>query len=413
VNRARTAAGRLGAWLRTLWPPTVRLKLALTYGAVFLGADAVLLALTYLLVARTLPEPHPLRFVFVPSWPWAGAGGPFSGGPGIDAFHQFDLATHHFDQQVLDAARLQRSQALGRVLRDFGIALAAVAVGSVGLGWWVADRVLRPLRTITRTARRLSGRDLTQRIGLRGPKDELKELADTIDAMLDRLQHAFDAQRRFVANASHELRTPLAVDRAAIDLALSDPQPTVDGLRRTVATLRDTNTRSTRLIESLLALARSEVGVGEGQPADLAAVVREAWRPLATAARERGLAMALRLESAPVVGDRLLLDRMAGNLLDNAVRHNVPGGTASVTTGVEDGAAVLRVTSDGPALTPETVAGLGVPFRRAATDRTEAGRGVGLGLSIARAVAEAHGGSLTLAARRQGGLAVEVRLPAQ
>jgi signal transduction histidine kinase len=294
------------------------------------------------------------------------------------------------------------------------------ASASVGLGWVVAGRVLRPLQQITGTAKRLSERNLHERIGLQGPADELKELADTFDAMLERLDAAFDTQRRFVANASHELRTPLSIVRTEVDVTLADPDATAEELRLMGERVRDATDRSERLLEGLLTLARSERRLAKREPADLAEAAAEALAQNQAEIDRLGLRVSQVLGAAPLRGDRALVERMVANLVENAVRHNHQGGHLEVDTGrlgagtrlAERAQVQVRVANSGPVLSDEQVPLLFEPFRRL-TERTGSERGSGLGLSIVRAVASAHGGHVEARPLPLGGLEVTVTLPAE
>ncbi len=282
-------------------------------------------------------------------------------------------------------------------------ALLVMTACAVGVGWWTAGRVLRPVHAMTAKARRLSEHTLHERIASSGPDDELKELGDTLDALLARLEKAFDSQRRFIANASHELRTPLATQRAAIQVGLDDPTP--DDLVRTRQTLLDSNRRSERLIEGLLVLARSERGLakGERETVDLARVVAE------EAGRHPGVAVDA--GRCAVLGNRLLLAQLVANLLANAVTYNVPGGSVEVSLVPAGGGVLLEVRNTGPVVDAADIPGLFEPFRRG-EGKDRMGPGSGLGLSIVRSIAVAHGGTVTAVPGPEGGLAVTVRLPA-
>ncbi len=282
----------------------------------------------------------------------------------------------------------------------------------MGLGWFLAGRVLRPIQDMTATARRLSDTNLHERLAMEGPADELKELADTFDDMLGRLEAAFESQRRFVANASHELRTPLAIQRTLVDVALADPDATPEELRTMAVLVRDAVDRSERLIDGLLVLARSQQGVGATAPVDLAGVAAAAVDQAATEIDAAGLSVHRDLEPAPLTGNRVLLERLAANLVENAVRHNVTGGWMEVTTATTGDHVTLTVRNGGAPVPPDQVAGLFEPFRRLAPDRVGGGRGHGLGLSIVQAVAVAHRGSVGAEAPESGGLSVTVSLPA-
>ena len=305
------------------------------------------------------------------------------------------------------------------VLRAGLIAYPLVVVAAALVSWWLVGRVLGPLHAVTATARRLSVESLDTRTGVRDARGEVAELAAGFDAMLDRLQAAFEAQRRFVANASHELRTPLSVLRTEVDVTLSDPAADVEELRRMGAVVRDATRRADDLVAGLLLLARAESGaeLSERVPLDLADLVVPALAAVRTDASARGLRVLLRTAPAPTHGDAVLVERVVGNLLENAVRHNVAGGWLEVCTGPAsaDGAegAELRVASSGPEVAPDRVDELFEPFRRGPVERTGAARGSGLGLSIVRAVVLAHGGAVAARPVVGGGLSVTVRLPPQ
>lgn len=304
-----------------------------------------------------------------------------------------------------------RATAREQVLLVGGLAFVAVVLAAAVLAWTVAGRVLRPLHEVTDSARRSSAESLGDRIMLNGPRDEVAELADTFDAMLDRLQTAFDSQRRFVANASHELRTPLAVIRTELDVTLADPDADAEELRRMAAVLREAAARAERLVESLLLLARTDgAELAERERVDLNEVASRARHGVEAEAQARSVRITGRGESAFVLGDPALLDRIAGNLLENAVRHNVDGGWVEVVTTTAGRSALLRVSSSGPVIDPDQVDALFDPFRRAGVQRT-ARTGAGLGLSIVRAAVTAHGGKVTAEPLVGGGLAIAVVLP--
>ncbi|CAM3418595.1 sensor histidine kinase [Stackebrandtia soli] len=289
-----------------------------------------------------------------------------------------------------------------------------VAAAGAALGYAVTGRALRPLQDVTATARRLSTKNLDERIRLDGPKDEVGELADTFDAMLDRIADSFAAQRRFVANASHELRTPLAVMRTEIDVALSNPDDDVEELRRMGEVVRDGCVRANDLIESLLWLARAEAGgVTEtaALPVDLSDCAQAAVDAAAPLADTVGLSLASSLTAAPVLGDRSLLERVAGNLIENAIRHNVPGGRIWVLAGANADFAWMVVGNTGSEIDADSVPRLFEPFSRGGEARVGR-RGAGLGLSIVRAVCDAHHGTVNAAALPDGGgLEVRVEIP--
>ncbi|HZG89159.1 MAG TPA: ATP-binding protein, partial [Pseudonocardia sp.] len=279
------------------------------------------------------------------------------------------------------------------VLRAGLIAFPLVVVVAALVSWMLVGRVLGPLHAVTATARRLTVESLDTRTNLRDARGEVAELAAGFDAMLDRLQASFDAQRRFVANASHELRTPLSVLRTEVDVTLADPAADVEELRRMATVVHDATRRADDLIAGLLLLARTEAAeLATTVPVDLAEVVVPALAAVRPEAALRGLRVQVQAGSAVCTGDPVLLERVAGNLLENAVRHNVGGGWVRVTTGVHEGCAELAVSSSGAVIPAERVAELFEPFRRGEVARTGAVPGSGLGLSIVRAVARAHGG---------------------
>lgn len=312
-----------------------------------------------------------------------------------------------------DLAEVLRDDARERVLLAGAIAFVCVVVATALLAWMFTGRVLRPLREVTTTARRLSVESLGERIDADGAHDELAELSGTFNAMLDRLQAAFESQRQFVANASHELRTPLSVIRTELDVTLSDPHADVGELRRMAEVVRGATLRAGQLVDALLALARADgSGIAVREHVDLASVVGSAWKSVRADAGRRGIKEAFHDGPAGVVGDPALLERVAGNLLENAVRHNVDGGWVEVSTRCTGGWSTLRVSSSGVPVDDERVAELFEPFRRGGVNRT-AHTGTGLGLAIVRAVVVAHGGRVGAAPVRGGGLEVTVHLPAQ
>ncbi|MFB7221930.1 sensor histidine kinase [Streptomyces sp. NPDC002596] len=373
---------------------TIRTRIALVYGGVFLVLGTALLATVNLASrAGTDSQARAIAATAAVIQPGYAVNGPLITRRSLGPPTVYDLTDH-----VSDAAGHQ-------LLIWSAAALLVMTACAVGVGWWTAGRVLRPVHAMTAKARRLSEHTLHERIASSGPDDELKELGDTLDALLARLQKAFDSQRRFIANASHELRTPLATQRAAIQIGLDDPTP--EDLVRTRETLLDNNRRSERLIEGLLVLARSERGLaaGERDTVDLAQVVAE------EAARYPGV----RVSAQPcgVRGNRLLLAQLVANLLANAVTYNVPDGTVEVSLargGAGEG--VLEVRNTGPVVAEADIPGFFEPFRRG-EGRDRMGPGSGLGLSIVRSIAMAHDGTVTAAPRPGGGLAVTVRLPVE
>ena len=452
----------LGRSLLHRWMPrrTLRLRLTLLYGGLFLAAGAVLLAITYELVASS-QDVRAAAKQFVVAKPGAGPAGLPSlvvgnrpglmirqsgsgGGASVqqagstsaqshvgasasagatpvqlqDYAQQVDATVKRFtkDQQkqynnlavtARVALRNQQSAQLGTLLTTSAIALGIMAIISIGLGWLISGRALRPVRTMSARARGISERNLHERLGLAGPDDELKELGDTFDELLGRLESAFDSQRQFVANASHELRTPITLERALVEVALADPGATTESLRAACERVLVVGERQERLIEALLTLARSQRGLESRQQLDLAAVAAEALQ----GARPSGTRVEWDLGDALTTGDPALLERLAANLIDNALRYNLEaGGWVSVRSGVSGGLPTLRVSNSGPLVCDDEVAMLTEPFRRLNGSRTET-RGSGLGLSIVAAIASAHGAMLATHPRPEGGLDVEVSFP--
>ena len=299
-----------------------------------------------------------------------------------------------------------RHAQLATLLTRSGLALAIMALASIGLGWVMAGRALRPVRTMSSRARGISERNLHERLALDGPDDELKELANTFDGLLGRLEAAFESERRFVANASHELRTPITLERTLVEVALADPHPTVDSLRDTCRRVLAASEQQERLIEALLTLARSQRGLESRAPVDLREITAEVVRSVPT----DGLRVETDLSAARTTGDHAMVERLVANLVENAVRHNQPDGWVSAWTGEREGLPTIEVTNAGPVVAPAQVDELVKPFRRA--EENGHGRGLGLGLSIVQAIAETHGAKLHTEARGQGGLRVTVAFPA-
>ena len=372
--------------MRTRRGPGLRVRITLLATALVAGVSAVLLWLGWLLVGQVAGS--------VPALPPGGL-----------------VRVDGVDVDPSRLAVVLREHAQAQVLRSGAVAFLCVVLAAALLAWAVTGRVLRPLHEVTGAARRLSVESLGERIGLRGTRDEVTELAETFDAMLDRLQAAFDAQRRFVANASHELRTPLSVIRTELDVTLADPDADTAELRRMAGVVRTAAERAEQLVAALLLLARTDaLGLAVREPVDLAAVVASAWRAVRAEAAARRLRVVFRTAPAPAVGDPALLERVAGNLLENAVRHNLDQGWIEVSTTSAATHTSLRVASSGPVVAPERVDELFEPFRRGGAARTGHG-GTGLGLSIVRAAVVAHGGRVRAEAVPGGGLAVLVDLP--
>jgi signal transduction histidine kinase len=324
--------------------------------------------------------------------------------------HQLADAVHQL-AQVGPVQAAQRAADSHQLLVDSGIALAIVAVLALLAGWLVAGRMLRPIRTITRTARRISSTSLHERLALDGPQDELKELGDTLDDLFGRLDAAFEAQRQFVANASHELRAPLTRQRALIQVALADPDASSTSLRTAHERVLASELQLEQMIDALLALTRGQAGLERREHVDLALVASEALLACESEAAARDLDVRATLATAPAAGDQRLVERLVANLLDNAIRHNVPQGNVQITTGVRHQRAFLALANSGPAIAPEQIQRLFQPFQRLNGARTQHAGGHGLGLSIVQAIATAHRAELTASARPQGGLTSELSFP--
>ncbi|MGS2810033.1 sensor histidine kinase [Nocardia sp. MW-W600-9] len=381
---------------------TIRLRLTVLYAGSFFVAGAVLIAVTYFSLEQWLDRrPAATTHMIISKHLALGDQLP---------------ATERLAAAIAEQAEQERRDVLRAMLFSSLTALAVVGIAAAGFGWLLAGRALQPLQRVTATARRVADRSLHERIALEGPPDEIKDLADTFDAMLERLDRAFDGQRRFVANASHELRTPLAINRTVIEVALDRPDAP-ESLRQLGETLLDVNGRHERLIDGLLLLVSSEQQLLEQRRCDLADIARHVSGLSATEATGAGVSLDCDALTAPVDGDPILLERLVSNLVDNAVRYNHPGGRVRIECGTETGAVRLIVANTGQVVPDFELDGLFEPFRRAsATTRraaeTGARRGAGLGLSIVASVAHAHGGTVRAAADPAGGLTVTVSLPA-
>lgn len=375
---------------------TARSRLTLVYTALVLTTGVVLTAFTYLLTRRNLVQ-HTLVVRY--------------DGPG---------STGQLPPEVgdpSDLARQMRDDTLATLLSQAWLALAAVTVLAALVGWLVAGRVLRPIRTISATARRLSAENLSDRVPVNPAHDELAALAETINGMLDRIQlgiaernRALKSQRLFTANAAHELRTPLTTMRTAIDVTL-DGEPTRAELLTMAEDVRDAADNSRRTLDGLLVLAHSQAATGNRQPVDLAAVTAGALAGVAAQLTEESLVVHQDLRPAPIRGEPVLLERMTANLIGNAIRYNHHGGRITVSTGHTTAGAFLLVVNTGRVVPPERVDRLLEPFVRGEGSRTSADGGNGLGLSIVRAVVLAHGGAITATANPDGGLDITVRFP--
>lgn len=398
-SEARASAGESGprdqdgsflADLRALpGRVSVRLRLTLLYGLLFFAAGMLLLLVTYVLMASVLNSVFPPNRILESTDGWS------------------------ISTDVL------RERTMKELISRSLLALGGVGIIAVMLGYFVADRALAPLQKVTTTARRLSESTLHERIEMDGPEDEIKELADTFDAMLERLGHAFDSQSRFVANASHELRTPLAINRTLLEVALADPEAS-DDLKAVGRTLLATNARHERLIEGLLLLARSERELTDRTTVDLAEVATAVLETIGKSEEDREIAVHTELTPGRAYGDPVLLEHLVSNLVGNAVKHNLDPeeqgedgrtGEVWVRTGILEGYAAVQVENTGPVVPAYEVDRLFEPFRRLNNDRIESAKGAGLGLSIVRSVVRAHRGKVYASPRAGGGLVVTVCLP--
>lgn len=439
----RTLPGAV--WRRVRHPQTtVRWRLALLYGGLFLVSGAALLGITYALAERA-PLRQPPGYVIngKQTMRSAGAGGttrppsarqpripPGQTGlsprrtgvpPDVTAAAKLSQLPRPIQQALNSQAgqvairivgSTQRVADLHQLIIESGVALAIMALISAGLGWLVAGRVLRPLRTITATTQQISEANLNERLALPGPeRDELRQLADTIDGLLGRLETAFDAQRRFVANASHELRTPLTAARALLEMVLSDPHATVATFRTTCRQVLEESEQQEQLIDALLALAQGQRGIARRERLDLTAIVAGALRACAPDAAERGLTLDACLQPASLSGDRRLIERLVANLLDNARHYNVTGGRVRVEVADDHGEAWLRILNSGPVVPADQIERLLQPFQRLGAERVARHGGLGLGLSIVAAIAGAHNATLDVQPAPEGGLDVRLRFP--
>ena len=371
-------------------PRTVRLRLTLLYSGLFVVSGAALLVTTYLIFRTNtgvdLIVPH-------------ATSGRSIGPGGLNTV-----------RQMYATSVARNSHGLHRGLIQSGVALVIMSIVSIALGWLVAGRVLRPLRAMTATTRQISERNLNERLALSGPRDELKDLADTIDGLLARLEAHVAEQQRFAANASHELRTPLAVTQTLLDVARNDPNRTNDEL---VNRLHAVNVQAIDLTEALLLLSRADRRSFVREHVDLSLIAEEAAETLLPFAEARGVTIETSGDATPTIGSHALLLQMATNLVHNAVVHNLPDqGAVWVTTNARPKTVVLTVENTGETLAPEMVSSLAEPFQRGTMRIRTDHAGVGLGLAIVKSITQAHDGTLTLTPRAAGGLRVTVRLPA-
>jgi signal transduction histidine kinase len=405
-SRRRGLAGRRPRLPRY----TIRLRLAVLYGGVFMILGTLLLALIFFSVRYSshrdvLAAPRVVtRLVERRGSHEPPPEATLSATPE-------SLATRRAGELGAVAVNVSNSD-LHRLLIWSLIALAIMVVASMALGWLLAGRVLRPLQVITTAARELSASSLHERLALDGPNDELRELGDTFDGLLERLESSFESQRQFVANASHELRTPLTLERAILEVTLADPGANISSLRAACERVLAIGVQQERMIDALLMLARGERGLERREPVALERIVSEVLLDRREEIDRRGLRLDSQLESAHIVGDSRLIERLVANLIDNAVHHNAADGWITVTTAPEGAGALVAVANSGPVIAAEELERLRRPFQRLGGERTGHGGGHGLGLSIVEAIAVAHGASIDTQPQPEGGLRVAVRFPA-
>jgi signal transduction histidine kinase len=391
----------LPSWLR-LPRRTARLRLTVLYGAAFLICGAAVLALTYLLDGHPAPiRPlHKQPTAYQPPKD-----------PGLVKARLNPLAEQARVTSLKADLLTQIASDRHQLLLQSGIALAIVAAAAVAIGWVIAGRVLRPLSTITTATRRISATSLHQRLALPGPDDELKELADTLDGLFARLEASFDAQRRFAANASHELRTPLTRERALLEVTRADPAATTATWQDVSRDLLAFNAEQERLIDALLTLASSETGHGQRESADLAAITSAALAAARPGISGLGLKVHASVQPAVLDGDPVLVQQLVTNLIDNAIRHNIPGGQIQITTNGSYAGAVFSVTSSGQVIPVNEVDRLFQPFQRLGPRPARRDGGHGLGLAIVKTIATAHGATITAHPQPGGGLTIDIAFP--
>jgi signal transduction histidine kinase len=402
---------------------SARTRLTFIYGSLILAGGVLLVVLNYVLVAGiiarqpiSIPSGLPTAPQASPGTPAITPGQSGGGDGGADGTPPVSGAAERELKQRLSEASEQlradfRRQTLPPLMRQSGVLLAGVVAVALWGGWLISGRALRPVRHIATTARRSASRNLRERIDWRGPHDELHELADTFDDLLARLEEAVDDQWRFVANASHELKTPLAINRTLLEVAMGRPDAPPQ-LEQLGETLLEVNARHERLIDGLLTLARSEQRVAKPVPVDLGDVLHHVRDVVAPEARRAGVRLTVHAVPSPVLGDSALLERLALNVVQNAVRYNTAEGWVEASTAREGSTVRLSVVNSGPDISPQDVPALFEPFRRL-HDRVGSAHGTGLGLSIVRSVVRAHGGDVVAAPRPGGGLTVQVTLPAR
>jgi signal transduction histidine kinase len=396
--------GGLSVAVRRLWPQRMRTRLAVFYALLFLVAGVALLALSYALLASVLlPAPGPPPKLTPQEQALLSVCKPLPTSPSV-------LAQCNHLIGIVGGGAQSRGDTLAALRQASAIGLIAVTIASAGLGWLLAGRALRPMRSLTEAARRASELRLGERLALTGPDDELKELADTFDVMLERLDAAFTSQKRFVANAAHELRTPLTAMRTAIEVTLSKPTRTPEQLEAMATRIKRSVERAEATVEALLTLATSEVGPTAQEAIDLATAAEDALDAAHAAIDQRHIKVDAVLEPALARGDRVLLERMIANLVENAVRHNNPGGWIGIRTIQQADNAVFEIANTGPNVPPEQIRTLFEPFART-QQRLNHSDGLGLGLSIANAIAHAHNATITGRPRAGGGLEMSVTIP--
>src|SRR6516165_9985119 len=379
---------------RRMPPRTIRLRLTVLYGVVSVLSAAVLLAITIMLADGLTPRTTPV--------------------PGQAATTSGQQALAQTLPRIAQLqAQLRQVDPLHQLLVAAAAALAIMAGASIALGWVVAGRALRPLRAITTATQQISEEDLHRRLAMPGPRDELTNLADTIDGLLARLQAAFEGQQNFVANASHELRTPLAASRTMLEVALADPAASAAALRSACQDVLTEERHQERLIDALLTLARSQRGLDRRKPLDLGAITTDILRTREPDAASRDVTVSASIASAPVLGDDGLLRQLAANLIDNALRHNVPHGTLSIHVTSDRDHSTLKVANTGPVIAQDEIGRLLQPFQRLSSRRPAGDDGLGLGLPIVAAITRAHHATLLVSPGDRGGLNIEASFPAR
>jgi signal transduction histidine kinase len=378
---------------------SVRLRFALVSAGVFLVLGALVLAAVYFVVRASLEYRTGLmtpEYIRVDGW---------------RIFHRYEDYYEVARERAMQARYFYQRDTLSAVRTVGGLVVLGATAAAFALGWRAAGWVLRPVKSVTETARRVAqSHDLTERIAYDGPSDEVKELTGIFDTMLGRLARSFDGQRRFVANASHELRTPLTINRTLVDVAVRRPDAT-DDVKRLGESLLLVNARHERLIDGLLALTEGEQAVLDRRPFDLTDVAEHVLDQAAGEAAEREVTMHRLLDFAPTAGEAVLVERLVQNLVENAIRHNHPKGEVWVTTRRRAEQVELVVANTGLQVPMYEIETIFLPFRRLHGDRLRSDRGSGLGLSIVRVIAEAHGGTVVARPRDEGGLTITVELP--